>query len=355
MESKKKKGGCLKSLLYIALLLVVIACFISAIVFSISNYRIFDYDDVSSETVEVSSEYDEISSEPERNSSNEVSSAADLSLFESKPAEYITTVGIPLKSIEPQKTEYVIEAEKSVKVEVTYSPKKATNKELEWTVDDESIAKVEEDGTIIGLFPGKCNVTARSKENSEIFFTVAVEVVRTGAYPSNASYLLRVYKGSQSVVVYSKDAYGNYTIEEKVFTCSTGAKSTPTKSGNYKTINKYRWRLMMGPSYGQYATSFSQSYLFHSIPCSRQKPNTMSMGGYLKLGTAASHGCVRLCVADAKWIYDNCELGTSVEVVDEVGPYGPEPIPLNWNYSGWDPTDPDPDNPYNKNGSVKLK
>ena len=74
----------------------------------------------------------------------------------------------------------------------------------------------------------------------------------------------------------------------------------------------------------------------------------MSYNYYNKLGTAASAGCVRLTVEDSKWIYDNCELGTPVEVVDEVGPYGPEPEPLNWNYSGWDPTDPDPNNPYNK-------
>lgn len=162
-------------------------------------------------------------------------------------------------------------------------------------------------------------------------------------------YLLKVYKGSQSVIVYSKDTDGNYTVQEKVFTCSTGAKATPTRSGSYITIKKYRWRLLMGPSYGQYSTSFSNDYLFHSVPCSSEKPDTMSKGGYLKLGKPASHGCVRLCVADAKWIYDNCELGTAVEVVDEEGPRGAEPVPLNSDYPGWDPTDPDPGSPYNKN------
>lgn len=355
--NKKKKGGCLKSICYILLLLIVTACAIGAVVFAVSNYGDLEHLNTDeSSIIESSSDKENISSEEVSSvgvSSDEVSSAevssADTvsSAVESQPAAYIN-VGIPLKSITPKKAEYAVEAEKTVKIEITYVPGKATNKELTWSVDDESVAKVDADGTVTGLFPGKCNVTAVSKENPEISCTIAIEVVRPGAYPSTTSYLLKVYKGSQSVVAYSKDAYGNYTVEEKVFTCSTGAKGTPTKSGSYKTINKYRWRLMMGPSYGQYATSFSSAYLFHSIPYSAQKLNKMSMGGYMKLGKPASHGCIRLCVADAKWIYDNCELGTPVEVVDDVGPYGPTPVPLNWDYSGWDPTDPDPNNPYNK-------
>ena len=76
----------------------------------------------------------------------------------------------------------------------------------------------------------------------------------------------------------------------------------------------------------------------------------MSMGGYSKLGSRASHGCIRMCCADAKWIYDNVPVGTSVVVTSEAGPYGPSPVKTKSGskYKGWDPTDPNPDNPYNK-------
>lgn len=42
----------------------------------------------------------------------------------------------------------------------------------------------------------------------------------------------------------------------------------------------------------------------------------------LKRSHAASHGCVRLLVSDAKWIYDNCKEGTIITVYE--GEYDPE-------------------------------
>ncbi len=46
----------------------------------------------------------------------------------------------------------------------------------------------------------------------------------------NAKYFVVVYKGSQSVVVYGKDDNGDYTKSVKTFTCSTGKKSSPTRT-----------------------------------------------------------------------------------------------------------------------------
>ena len=62
-------------------------------------------------------------------------------------------------------------------------------------------------------------------------------------------------------------------------------------------------------------------------------------------------GCVRLTVKDAKWIYDNCPSGTAVEVYDseDPGPLGkPETMKLDKDNAnkGWDPTDPDENNPW---------
>ena len=56
---------------------------------------------------------------------------------------------------------------------------------------------------------------------------------------------------------------------------------------------------------------------------------------------------------DAKWIYDNCPYGTTVIVYDDEtspGPLGKPSvikIPEDSPYRGWDPTDPDPSNPWN--------
>jgi len=62
-----------------------------------------------------------------------------------------------------------------------------------------------------------------------------------------------------------------------------------------------------------YWVQFSGSYLFHSVPTGE------AFGDYLpeegaKLGQPASHGCVRLTVADAQWFYDQVPDGTLVTI-----------------------------------------
>ncbi len=64
----------------------------------------------------------------------------------------------------------------------------------------------------------------------------------------------------------------------------------------------------MGPSWGKYGTQINAyGDWFHSVACSNPDPTySLAAGNYNMLGQPASHGCVRLCVRDAKWIYDNC-------------------------------------------------
>lgn len=49
----------------------------------------------------------------------------------------------------------------------------------------------------------------------------------------------------------------------------------------------------------------------------------LSTKSYRALGSRASHGCIRLLVHDAKWIYDNVEEGTVVTITENL-PYDPE-------------------------------
>ena len=167
-----------------------------------------------------------------------------------------------------------------------------------------------------------------------------------------SKYYIVVYTGSQSVVVYGKDESGAYNVIVKAFTVSTGKSSTPTRKGMYKIRAKYRWRMLMGPCWGQWCSSISSSYLFHSVPYDQKRPDTLYNASYNKLGRAASHGCIRMCVRDVKWIYDNCPIGTQVHVVWESGPKGAG-VPKRKSgskYSGWDPSDKwSEGNPYFKN------
>ena len=97
----------------------------------------------------------------------------------------------------------------------------------------------------------------------------------------------------------------------------------------------------MGPSWGQYTSHVYQGIFIHSVAGGRQNIYNLNAADYNNLGRPASHGCIRLCVRDAKWIYDNCSLGTKVTISDSVATPFDKPatikIPANQN---WDPTDP---------------
>ena len=187
----------------------------------------------------------------------------------------------------------------------------------------------------------------------------AANSATTEAVPANADnnqavngykYLLKVNRTQNIVTAYTADENGNYTVPAKAMVCSVGLNgNTPT--GTFKTTDKYTWRLLSGNVYGQYATRITGHILFHSVPYYTQNKSDLEAEEYNKLGQAASLGCVRLSVQDAKWIYDNCKSGTTVTIYDSTQPEPlkpPNPIKIDLNDSrkGWDPTDPDPNNPW---------
>ena len=158
-----------------------------------------------------------------------------------------------------------------------------------------------------------------------------------GLLGMKSSYVLRVNKSTNVVTVLAANGTGDYNIAYKRFVCSTG---NGTPYGTYYTPVKYRWRYLVGPSYGQYCTRIVNGILFHSLPYDKQNPYTLQTSEFNKLGTTCSHGCVRLMCRDAKWIYDNCGLGTRVDIVSGADPLSKPSAPKIPANQRWDPTDP---------------
>jgi hypothetical protein len=167
--------------------------------------------------------------------------------------------------------------------------------------------------------------------------------LQSRAYP----YKIEVVRNQCTVLIYGQDKAGNYNILYRVCICSPGY-ATPL--GTFRTPARMRWQQLMGGVWGQYCTQIYQGILFHSVYYHTSDPSTLYASAYNQLGTICSHGCVRLTVADAKWIYDNCRLGTVVYIHDSSWIPVPKPtgqkIPYSGVLSGWDPTDPDPRNPW---------
>lgn len=166
-------------------------------------------------------------------------------------------------------------------------------------------------------------------------------------------YYIKVNYGAQVVTVYQKDSNGKYAVPVKAMLCSTG-RYTPT-SGVYRTLGKGNWWPLMGDVYGQYSTWICGDILFHSVPYLESgNKSSLEYWAYDQLGERVSMGCVRLTVADAKWLYNNCPVGTQVEFYSSSYP-GPLGKPSARKISdapsyvrGWDPTDPDSRNPWPK-------
>lgn len=166
-----------------------------------------------------------------------------------------------------------------------------------------------------------------------------------GKAEAASKYMIKINKQQNVVTVYKMKG-GKYKAY-KAFVCSAGY-ATPT--GTFRLGEKMRWHTLDGPSYGQYCSRIVNGILFHSVWYYQPNQTTQSYVQYNRLGTTASHGCVRLTTADCKWIYDNVPSGSKVVIYrsKKPGPLGkPKAIKVR-GYTGWDPTDPSSSNPYKK-------
>lgn len=170
---------------------------------------------------------------------------------------------------------------------------------------------------------------------------------------NTSKYYIKVNNDDNKINIYEKDENGEYSILAREMICSVGTHTPPSKKYPKKTYRmdgqRYKWLYLQGDVYGQYATRITGHILFHSVPYKSKSQSSLEYWEFDKLGTAASLGCIRLQVADAKWIYDNISKGTTVEFNTDVTNEETAPkISENKSYRNWDPTDSSDQNPWNK-------
>ncbi len=159
---------------------------------------------------------------------------------------------------------------------------------------------------------------------------------------SDGPYLIKINKEMNCMTIYAQDGGNGYIIPVKSFLTSVG-DDTPV--GTFKTPEKYRWRLMIHDVYTQYATRLGAGLpiLIHSIIYDAANPMTVWASTYNNMGIARSAGCIRLVSGDAKWVYDHCVLGTTVQVYNSsvAGPFERPTIAAEIPFEQtWDPSDP---------------
>ncbi len=123
-------------------------------------------------------------------------------------------------------------------------------------------------------------------------------------YSSNTDWLIMVDTSLNRIGIF-RGQKGNWSWS-RFWQCSTGKPLTPTVLGEYRVYGK-------GYSFGSgftcyYYTQFYGDYLIHSVTYYQDTFNVMDG----RLGMNLSHGCVRLDINNAKWVYDNVPYNTKV-------------------------------------------
>ena len=143
--------------------------------------------------------------------------------------------------------------------------------------------------------------------SSQLLQAITSSNINTLNIESLTPYLIYVNLSEQITYVYKGTMNKWDTV--KSFTCSTGIDDEKTPTGIFDVRERGDW--FFSEKYeqgGKYWVQFYGDYLFHSVPYNEDQSEVVDN----TLGTPASHGCIRLKTADAKWIYDNIEAGTKV-------------------------------------------
>lgn len=134
-----------------------------------------------------------------------------------------------------------------------------------------------------------------------------VMLAKAQGYSSSTKWLILIDCTNNKTAVFT-GSKGNWTLH-RFMDCSTGASVSPTVKGSFTVGNR-------GTHFGEekgytcwYWTQFYGDYLFHSVLYEPYSKTEIQDG---RLGMNLSHGCVRMDIADAKWIYDTIPRGTKV-------------------------------------------
>lgn len=150
----------------------------------------------------------------------------------------------------------------------------------------------------------------------KMYFGTGGELYQDVSNMVSGPYQIRVNRTSCQITVFAKDGSNGWIIPVKSITCSVGNPITLTPAGTFYIGDQDRWHILMGPSWGQWTSHVVNGIFIHSVAGSSTSQYNLSSWDYNMLGQPASHGCIRVCVRDAKWIYDNCGRGTAVIIGD---------------------------------------
>ena len=142
--------------------------------------------------------------------------------------------------------------------------------------------------------------------------SVSQNVINDMSSPTN--YLIAVSRYDFETTVY-QGSRGNWT-PVRIMGCTVGETGSRTPSGTYKIESKgYSFSGPKNAAYPDYTCYYysgfiGSTYMFHSV---LYQPGTFNIIDN-SMGEDVSHGCIRLLLDDAEFIYDTVPLGSRVYI-----------------------------------------
>ena len=135
------------------------------------------------------------------------------------------------------------------------------------------------------------------------------------AIAKRLTYRVEVSIDAQTVTVYQLNESDQYEQVQQ-FTCSTGLGNSTPRGIFLDGYPANRWHYFKKfDCWAQYSFEIEGNILFHSVLYDDKDVDTLRKGSVYALGSPASHGCIRLSVKNAKWLFEHCKKGTLVIVI----------------------------------------
>ena len=128
-------------------------------------------------------------------------------------------------------------------------------------------------------------------------------------------YRVEVSIDDQRVYVHALNDSGEYELVQ-TFICSTGlGNATPRGiflDGGPVNVWHHFSKLDI---WARYSFEVEGNIMFHSVLYDKKDTDTLREGSLYALGQKASHGCIRLKVKDARWLFEHCRRGSLVIII----------------------------------------
>lgn len=135
------------------------------------------------------------------------------------------------------------------------------------------------------------------------------------AIENRRPYRVEVDISRQRVDVYELNGDGAYELTHE-FICSTGVgNSTPRGIFLDAFPANYWHHFEKFDCWAKYSFEIEGDIMLHSVIFDEDDESTIRMNSVYALGGKASHGCIRLKVADAKWLFEHCKRGSLVILI----------------------------------------